>query len=109
MRSFLAAILLVVVGATAHADPQTAVSKRLALEAELVVIADRDMQTARIQQDTARNELKRPGSNKAYWQGRLDGAIRDERDASARYFAHREGREMARAQLRRIQEQTARR
>jgi hypothetical protein len=112
MRKLLVALLLTVAG-VAHADDhETKCAKRLALEAELAAIADQDIQTARLQQDTATTELTRAhGDAKkiAYWNGRLEHARADEHEAFDRYQKHRSARETQRAELRRIKSLEARR
>ena len=113
MRSILVAILLAAASAHAHADcprspaelREDASSRKLQYEAQLAVIADRDMQTARIQKDTARIQLKLSRSRgdakgMEYWSDRLGQAMSDEQEALGRFIVHQAGREVARAELR---------
>lgn len=78
---------------------------KLKYEGELVVIADRDIQTARIEQDTANREIERAKSmhddkRLVYWSHKMEAAHHDEEDAFQRYEVHRGMREDARHDLR---------
>jgi hypothetical protein len=111
MRAILAGLLFTV--ASAHADcPRTPAelredmqSRRMQYEAQLAVIADRDIQTARIQEDNARTQLRLARSRGdakqvSYWGDRLDQAMAAEQEALGRFVVHQAGREIARAELR---------
>ena len=77
----------------------------LAYESQLVVIADRDILTARIEQGTAERAIDRARSHRnrtalVYWSHRLQAAHADEATAAARYGEVCAAREAARSELR---------
>lgn len=94
---------------------------RLTLESQLVVIADRDIHTARIEQDTAQHQIERAKATHddqqlVYWSHRMEAAHAEEADAFGRYETHVGQREDARkefrvatADVRRIEAREARR
>jgi hypothetical protein len=119
MRTLL--LSLVLVAGTAHAEPVDSAEARehtarvqLTYEGQLVEIADRDVLTARLGQDTAEKAIARAQKSHdtaglVYWSHRLETAHADEVAALARCEQHRVAREDARTAMRAAIAEIARR
>lgn len=102
---------LTLISGRARAD-EASPEARLKYEAELAAIADRDMHTARLEQETAQDAIegaKATHNKKAlvYWVHRLEQARKDEETAMEEYAKHRLNREIARDDVRRKHDRRA--